>query len=258
MSEPLITFYKIFEKVPAIIPADPSAYGSMPTDAFRYCEAMRTASSFGWYVYPPRTLTLTVSEDIVYAYLDGEWVLVKSEYLNDGFKKEWENLAPGTLKRHFPAFLRPVPLPGTLQIFTGHFVETAPGWSVLVRAPANVPRGPFQVYEGIVETDEFKPCPIFVNLRITETGREIRLPFNVPLAQIQLLPRQLYKQDQKRVAYIEQAESVAAMFPWDRFTDTVHSEPHPRGRYAVARRKRDQRDKEELSRAAHTTDFVSA
>ncbi|MTI04068.1 hypothetical protein E1180_00870 [Roseibium denhamense] len=114
-----------------------------------------------------------------------------------------------------------------------------------MRAPANTPRGPFQVYEGMVETDEFKPCPIFVNIRITETNREIRLPFNVPLAQVQLVPRQVYTEDQKRVAYIEQAESVSSEFPWERFTDTVHSEPHPRGRYAVARRKRDQRNRQQ-------------
>ena len=38
--------------------ADRAAAGTMPTRAFRYCEAMTSASAFGWYVFPPITFSL--------------------------------------------------------------------------------------------------------------------------------------------------------------------------------------------------------
>ena len=38
--------------------ADRAAAGTMPTRAFRYCEAMTSASAFGRYVFPPITFSL--------------------------------------------------------------------------------------------------------------------------------------------------------------------------------------------------------
>ena len=57
---PTIKFHRIY---PAAIPpmrADKSALGLMPTMAYRHCEAMRMASSFGWYAFPAEEVRLCV------------------------------------------------------------------------------------------------------------------------------------------------------------------------------------------------------
>jgi hypothetical protein len=58
------------------------------------------------------------------------------------------------LKGCSPPFLTALPEPGTLQIRTGLMVRTAPDWSQLARAPANLPcPGGHVLYEGVIETD---------------------------------------------------------------------------------------------------------
>ena len=63
-----------------------------------------------------------------------------------------------------------------VQIWSGLVARTAPGWSLLVRGPANLPRNlAYEVYEGIVETDRWFG-PLFTNIRFTRT--------NVPVSSI--------------------------------------------------------------------------
>src|SRR5258708_13169488 len=55
---PLVTFYRFIPECRVPQRADSSAAGSMPTRAFRFCEAIRVASAFGWYLFPPIGLSL--------------------------------------------------------------------------------------------------------------------------------------------------------------------------------------------------------
>ena len=55
---PLITFYRAIPECRAPIRADTSVLGTLPSRGFQYCEALRSASSFGWYVFPPIDFTL--------------------------------------------------------------------------------------------------------------------------------------------------------------------------------------------------------
>ena len=50
--------------------ADRSAAGTMPTRAFRYCEALTAASAFGWYLFPPINFSLIWDggSDIIWTY----------------------------------------------------------------------------------------------------------------------------------------------------------------------------------------------
>src|ERR671934_152775 len=50
---PVVTFYGAVPGIRAPIRADASGLGTLPSRGFQYCEALRTASSFGWYVFPP-------------------------------------------------------------------------------------------------------------------------------------------------------------------------------------------------------------
>ena len=67
---PLVKFYRFLPSGRAPERADRSAAGSMPTRAFRYCEAMRTASALGWYVFPPMSFKLMWdgANDVVWNY----------------------------------------------------------------------------------------------------------------------------------------------------------------------------------------------
>ena len=71
---PLVKFYRFFPGARAPQRADRSAAGSMPTRAFRYCEAMRTASALGWYVFPPMSFKLMWdgANDVVWNYEDND------------------------------------------------------------------------------------------------------------------------------------------------------------------------------------------
>jgi hypothetical protein len=55
---PVVTFYGAVPGIRAPIRADASGLGTLPSRGFQYCEALRTASSFGWYVFPPIDFTL--------------------------------------------------------------------------------------------------------------------------------------------------------------------------------------------------------
>jgi hypothetical protein len=122
--------------------------------------------------------------------------------------------------------------------------RTAPGWSLLVRSPANLAGpGGYTQYEGIVETDRWFG-PLFTNLRLTKTDTPIRLKADFPLLQVQPLPRE---------AYAEQTLSATEIVPdmhsmndadWKAYYSAI-AEPaadkdRPFGAYAVASRKRRQ------------------
>ena len=55
---PAVTFYTAIPGSRAPMRADPSVLGTLPARGFQYCEALRVASSFGWYVFPPIDFTL--------------------------------------------------------------------------------------------------------------------------------------------------------------------------------------------------------
>jgi hypothetical protein len=60
------------------------------------------------------------------------------------------------IREYGSPFLGALREPGLIQLWTGIVARTAPGWSLLVRAPANVPRsGSYELFEGIIETDRW-------------------------------------------------------------------------------------------------------
>ena len=51
-------FYRLIPEAPVPRPANRSADGMLPTRGYRYCEALASASAFGWYIYPPMNFSL--------------------------------------------------------------------------------------------------------------------------------------------------------------------------------------------------------
>lgn len=247
--QPTIRFHRIYPAAISPMRADKSALGLMPTMAFRHCEAMRMASSFGWYAFPAEEIHLRWNGSDVFVREDGRWQpLVRSEL--PGFADYWNEHVPGDLVGLSPPFLTRLQLPGLVQIWTGLLCSTAPGWSVLVRPPSNM-RGSFlySAYEGIVETDRYQPCPLFMNIQLVATDVDIVLPKTVPLLQVQPLRRETYDETahiSEEVDGLEtRVDGSPALTPqeWQAYRRTIRVEteslPAEAGHYAADTRKRD-------------------
>jgi hypothetical protein len=226
--------------------ADRGALGVIPTAAFQYCEALTSASSFGWYVFAPMTFYLQWDgTDLVWTHEDAEtWHPLTSEHFPN-FAQYFDDAAPSDVKGFAPPFLTRTFFPGVVQIWSGLFVRTAPGWSLLIRPPVNLPRSQtFECYEGIVETDRWFG-PLFINVRLTATDRPIEINHKKPLFQVQPLVRQTYAEAPFRI--VDKLTSLSES-EWNAYRQTV-VEPNrghyrPVGRYAGTVRKRARRTQE--------------
>lgn len=154
---PGLRFHRVIESARQPMRADRSALGTMPTRAFRYCDALTSAAAFGYYVFPPMDISLMWSAgDIFWQFPGVEESLPLSAAQFPGMMATFDAVAPPELAGCAPPMITAVPEPGVLQIWTGMFARTAPGWSLLVRPPANLPLpGGYVTYEGIVETDRW-------------------------------------------------------------------------------------------------------
>jgi hypothetical protein len=109
-----------------------------------------------------------------------------------GFADQFDAAAPDDIKGFSPPFVGALQEPGVVQIWSGLVARTAPGWSLLVRGPANLPRNlAYEVYEGIVETDRWFG-PLFTNIRLTRTNVPVELNPELPFMQVQPVNRELY------------------------------------------------------------------
>lgn len=240
----LVRFHRLIAGAQPPQRADRSAAGTLPTRAFRYCEAATSASAFGWWVFPPMDLTLMWDGSDIFWTFPGadDWLPLQPSAQCPDFAEAFNLAAPPDLRGCSPPMLTALPEPGTLQIWTGLIARTRPDWHLLVRAPANLPvQGGFVLYEGIVETDAWFG-PLFTNLRFTRTHVPVRLRADFPLAQVQPV---------HRVAYENATLSSMAMVndlgglesdDWADYRTTI-VEPNRRperahGGYAVESRKR--------------------
>jgi hypothetical protein len=198
-------------------------------------------------VFPPTDLQfLWDGHDIFWqctGWLDWQPLMPAAQFPD--FAASFDETAPASLAGCSPPFLTALPEPGTLQIWSGLMARTAPEWSLLIRAPANLPSpGGYSMYEGIVETDRWFG-PLFTNLRFTRTHVPVRLRAEFPLAQVQPLPRLVYSD-----ATLGAADSTAEMVAfsandWADYQATIaipQSDPDRAfGGYAVAARKHQKR-----------------
>jgi hypothetical protein len=239
---PAVTFYGAIPGCRAPVRADPSVLGTLPTRGFQYCEALRAASSFGWYVFPPIDFTLQWDgSQVIWTYSGAKaWYPLTSAQF-PGYRTVFDRVAPARLRGFSPPFLSAAPEPGGIQVWTGFFIESAENWSVLVRPPANLPRNlAFDLYEGIVETDRWFG-PLFTNLRLIKTDVPIHFSTETPLVQVQPLHRSAYAEDvSKKFAVIDDPRAFPAE-AWERYEQTIvkpNVEPRPAGAYAAAARRR--------------------
>ena len=240
---PVVTFYGAVPGVRAPIRADASVLGTLPSRGFQYCEALRSASSFGWYVFPPVDFTLQWDgAEIIWTYRGARaWYPLTSAQF-PGFSAEFDRAAPKHLRGFAPPFLTAVPEPGIVQMWTGLFVESAENWSILVRPPANLPRSlSYDLYEGIVESDRWFG-PLFTNLRLVKTDVPIHFSTETPLVQVQPLHRSTYAEDVSNHFGLVRGLADYSAGTWARYEESMvkpNLDPaRPVGAYATEVRKR--------------------
>ena len=223
--------------------ADRSAAGSLPTRAFRYCEPVVTASAFGYYVFPPTNFSLMWDGNSFTWTYEGanEWMSLRAAQFPN-FAAYFDERAPAEIRGFSPPFLGALQEPGLIQMWTGLVARTAPGWSLLVRPCANLPRSqPIELFEGVIETDRWFG-PLITNFRVTQTNVPVEFRADFPILQVQPLPREAL--DEAGLNDYELVGDMTQLEPedWDDFYDTVVrpnvAEKRPRGQYAAAARKR--------------------
>ena len=192
---PLVEF---FQMVPNACPprrADKSAGGVIPARALRYCEAITSASGFGWYVFLPMNFKVVWDgHDMLWTYPGvDEWLpLTRDAVQYPGFSSQFDQYAPDDVRGFSPPFLAPSLQPGQLQVWTGCIAKTAPGWSLLVCGVANLAHSlSYQMLEGIIETDNWFG-PLFDNVRIFKTNVPIEFRSDIPFLQVQPVRKQVY------------------------------------------------------------------
>jgi hypothetical protein len=242
-SDPIVRFHQLTSHGRPPMRADRSACGTLPMRAVRYCEALTSATAFGWWLFPPIGLELLWDGTEVFWRCDAapDWMpLLPSAQLPD-YTVEFDAVVPEDLKGCAPPFLTALPEPGTLQVWTGLIAQTAPDWHLLVRSPVNLAQaGGISLFEGIVETDHWFG-PLFTNLRFTRSHMPVRLRADYPLVQVQPVPRQSYSNEtlDRMAVTAGPAELTAAH--WDAYRASI-VEPNSRpnrafGAYAVTARK---------------------
>src|SRR5688572_25239056 len=241
--EPVLRFYRAVPECRQPIRADAAALGTLPTRGFQYCEALRSASAFGWYAFPPLDFSLLWDgSEVIWTYRGAKaWHPLQSAQY-PGFSRYFDRVAPKRLRGFAPPFLTSTWDPSLIQVWTGLFVETAPDWSILIRPPANLQAiAGYQLYEGIIESDRWFG-PLFTNLRLIKTDVPIHFNTEVPLVQVQPLHRSTYAEES---AMSGSVDADARHFPsrvWDRYEETLvkpNLDPErPVAAYATAVRKR--------------------
>jgi len=240
---PAVTFYRAIPSCRAPIRADSSVLGTLPSRGFQYCEALRAASSFGWYVFPPIDFTLQWDgAEIIWTYRGAKaWYPLTSAQF-PRYQACFDRAAPKRLRGFAPPFLTAVPEPGIVQLWTGLMIGSAEDWSVLVRPPANLPRSlAFDLYEGIVETDRWFG-PLFTNLRLVKTDVPIHFSTETPLVQVQPLHRSTYAEEVSNGFGFVADLSAFSVEAWSRYEETIVkpnlTPARPVGMYAAAVRRR--------------------
>jgi hypothetical protein len=238
-AEPVICqFYRLIPGAPEPRRADRSADGTLPVIAYRYCEAIASASAFGWYLYPPLNFSLIWDgTEIAWTYegAEGWYPLRGAQY--PGFLERFGKIAPPGLEDLAPTFLVQGKLPGVVQIWSGYLARTPPGWALLSRGTVNIPKTQgYENFEGIVETDSWFG-PLFTNIRLLRINSPVEFHMRYPLFQVQPLLRQCYREPSFAVHEAGDLDGEQ----WQRFAATMTpntDQMRTLGHYAADTRRR--------------------
>jgi hypothetical protein len=127
---PLIEFFQMVPNPRPPQRADRAVGGVIPARALRYCEAITSASAFGWYVFLPISFKVVWDgHDMLWTYNGAqEWLpLTRDAVQYPHFSEQFNEIAPASVRGFAPPFLTPSIQPGGLQVWTGCIAKSAPG-----------------------------------------------------------------------------------------------------------------------------------
>jgi len=243
---PVVEFFRLIKAGRPPKRAERAAAGYLPARAMRYCDALTSATGYGYWVFPPMDLRLVWDgEQVFWSYGEDEsWRPLTAT--DSGavqfphYAAEFDAPAPETLRGYSPPFLTGLPEAGAVQMWTGLLAKTRPGWSLAVRPPVNLPGIPGLVsWEGIIETDLWFG-PLFTNFRLSKTDTPVHIRAQVPIIQVQPVPQLAYREEILGSFAVSDVADLAAA-DWDRLGQVVLPHPNPsvrQGEYAVMVRKR--------------------
>lgn len=200
--EPLVRFYRV---LPASGPwrqpdhgkprrAKPEATGMLPFRQAQYCEPSRQASQFGYWVFLPTTFSVRWRGGHEYDIsFDGEatWFHL-TEIAFPGSFGAWDEAAPENCKGYCPNFISTTTEEGMLQIWSGWFARTRPGYSLWVMSPVNAGSSMCTLLQGIIDTDVWFG-PLFGNVKLHATDRNIKFDAQLaPFMQVVPIAREAY------------------------------------------------------------------
>ncbi len=244
---PQVKFYRLLSAAPLPARAARDAMGQLPIRATRYCDAATTASSFGWWLYSPMDFSVLWNGRRILWTWGGrkDWFLLDAAQF-PGYAAEFDAAAPHCMRGFSPPFLTALPEPGHVQIWSGFFVRSAPGWSLLIRPPANIePARDVLTYEGIVEADSWFG-PVFGNIRLTRQDEPVHFLASRPFLQVQPVQRQSYTEGAMNSMSILQDLDSLGPADWTDYAKTIvernQNPPDCPGSYAIAARRRRKRE----------------
>jgi len=244
---PHIKFYRLLRTAPQPVRAARDAMGHLPIRASQYCDASAAASSYGWWLFAPMDFSLLWDgRRILWTWGERpDWLLLDAAQF-PGYAAEFDATVPRSMRGYSPPFLTALPEPGLVQVWTGFFARSAPGWSLLIRPPANIgPAGNVMTYEGIVESDVWFG-PVFANLRLTRKDEPVRLSASTPLLQVQPVQRLSYSDTaMDSMSLVPELEDLTPA-DWSDYATTIvrrsQTPPDTAGSYAIAARRRRKRE----------------
>ena len=243
-AEPIVRFHQLISCGRAPMRAERSAMGTLPMRAVQYCEAVTSATAFGWWLFAPIDLEMLWDGNEIFWRCDEtpDWMPLQPAVQFPNYADEFDRIAPAALKGCSPPFLTALPESGNVQLWTGLIAQTALNWHLLLRAPANLLQtGGICVFEGIVETDRWFG-PLFTNMRFTRSHTPVRLRADYPLVQVQPIPRESYSNETLGRMEVTPGSEELTPEHWDAYHASI-VEPNSRpnrqfGAYATASRKR--------------------
>jgi hypothetical protein len=245
-ADTIVEFFRLIQSTRPPKRAERSAAGYLPARAMRYCDALTSATGYGYWVFPPMDVRLLWNgEQIFWSYgQDEAWLPISGtdsgavQFPN--FAAAFDAAAPEALRGYSPPFLTALPEAGGVQMWTGLLAQTRPGWSLSVRSPVNLPGIPGLItWEGIIETDLWFG-PLFTNFRLTKTDMPVHLRAQVPIIQVQPVPQLAYREETLASFAVSEATGLSSD-DWDRLGHVLLPHPNPvirQGEYAVMVRKR--------------------
>lgn len=224
--KPAIEFYNLYRGVKLPVRATKDLMGSMPVRAAQLCLPLRTASGFGFYLYPAfdfalrwdgQTSELTWLDEqgktSEWLPLDGGVDLFHPDSVQ--LRSARQGVTEAELDEVFfdtglPFANADPRAPQQMELNMGLVARTSPGWGCLIRGVPNFAfQRDVQVLEGFMETDWYR-SPLVVILRLTTPGAVVRFQRSMPMAQLQVVPMQAFEVEKGG----EEAESSGGIAEW--------------------------------------------